>query len=188
MARFKTSYNVIAKADPQSANGVHFDLADDDGNKPENLEFDKSKHDNMGKKDDHEVSFALIQEPGMTLEFAQGLKDVLWVAWGDESHAPACPKTMPATCPDPIFFADHSAPNKLRTVNTNPAHCWFSFTLNFVDPHSQTPTKLIPFDPIGENKNGGIGRSDSSFALTSSTVALLIGVAVVLAIGYVLLT
>ena len=186
MANDKVKYNVIAKLDPSAPDGVHFDLADDDGNKPENLEFDKSKHSGMGKKEVHEVTFELIQEPGMTLEFAQSRKDALWVAWGDATHAPACPTSRPATAPDPIFYAQQSSPNKLKTVNVNPAHCWFSFTLNFVDPHSQTPTKLIPFDPIGENKNSGIDRSDTSF-VTSTTVAVVACVAVVLAIGYVLL-
>ena len=185
--RYPKHVNIIASEDPSKPDGVDFHLEKPDGTRLASIVFDKGG-EGMSHDDEHEVHFSLVQESGMTLEFAQSKKDVLWVAWGDKDHEPPCPETQPANCPDPVFYAEKSAPKKLTVVNTNPKKSFFSFTINFVDPHSQTPTKLIPFDPIGENKNGGIGASESSFALASSTVALLVGVAVVLAIGYVLLT
>ncbi|MFS8085826.1 MAG: hypothetical protein ACMG6H_09365 [Acidobacteriota bacterium] len=108
----------------------------------------------MKKNDNHEVRFKLVQESGMTLEFAQSPSDALWVAWGTETTYPPCPKTKPSQ-PDTIFYAEKSIGNKLVAVNTNPAVCLFSFTLNFVDPHSSTPAKLIPYDPGGGNQDGG---------------------------------
>jgi hypothetical protein len=184
MARYPKHINVIAHDDPQKPDGVEFHLEDTKGNKLESIVFSK-KDDGMYQSDQHELHFKLVQEKGMTLEFAQDLKDALWVAWGDKNHIPPCPKVRPANCPDPVFWAEHSAPNNLTVINTNPDSKFFSFTLNFVDSTATGAAKLIPYDPIGENQNGGINRSWLSDV---STTTIVVGVAVVAVLGFVLLT
>jgi hypothetical protein len=122
----------------------------------------------------------------MTLEFAQAPSDALWVAWGTPTTYPPCPKTKPAQ-KDTIFYAEKSNGNSMTAVNTNPAVCLFSFTLNFVDPHSATPTKLIPYDPGGGNQDGGQPPFTSASSLVQ-TVAVSVGILAVLFIAYRSLT
>jgi hypothetical protein len=48
--------------------------------------------------------------------------------------------------------------------------------------------KLIPYDPIGDNRNGGSSIDPKGIASASiSNTMILVGVALVLAVGYVLL-
>ena len=186
--RYPKNINIIAKLDPAKPDGVDFHMERPNGDKLETVVFDKKDDPGMGKGDEHEVSFTLIQETGMTLEFAHSLTDVLWVEWGTATKEPPCPETEPENCPDPIFYAERSTPRRMTAVNTNPSQQFFSFTINFTDRTATGPKKLIPFDPIGENKNGGIGLDPSGFTASTSTLTILAGVAVVLAIGYILLS
>lgn len=170
MARHPKHINVIAEADPQAPDGIRFRLEKPDGTALDTLVFDKTK-ENMPKPDEHEVHFHLIQDSGMTLEFAQNLRDVFWINWGPYGQIPACPNTRPPNTPDPVFFAEKSSPNLLKAVNKNLIRQSFSFCLNFVDPHSATPTKLIPYDPGGDNEDGGIGN----FSLSGAMIGAIAG-------------
>jgi hypothetical protein len=187
MARFPKHVVIIAHIDPSKPDGVAFHMETPNGEKLESLVFSKND-EKMAKKDEHELHFSLVQESGQTLEFAQSLTDVLWVAWGDKDHEPPCPQSQPANCPDPVFYAEKSTPKKLTVVNTNPDETFFSFTINFTDRTATGAKKLIPFDPIGENKNGGIGRTDPwGFTASTTTTVVLVGAAAVL-LGYLLLS
>jgi len=179
-------FKIVAEPDAKKPDGVDFHIADAKGFRVETLIFNK-KLEGMHHDDDHEVHFELIQESGMTLEFAQSLDDVLWVAWGDKTHIPACPKKKPPPVTPAIFYATGSHVNKMTAVNTNPQECYFSFCINFVDPHSQTPTKLIPFDPIGENQNSGITRSWLSDMSATTMAVGIAAVAIVAVLGFMLL-
>lgn len=185
--KFPKHVNIIAARDPSKPDGVHFHMERPNGAELESIVFDK-KGEGMGKQDDHELKFKLIQESGMTLEFAQDLKDVLWVAWGDKDHEPSCPMAPPANWPDPVFFAETSAPKRLTVVNKNPDNRFFAFTINFTDKAATGPKKLISYDPIGENKNGGSTKNPGFNASMNTTVTVVACVAIALVIGYVLLT
>lgn len=157
MAKVETHIRILAEDDPRAPDGVRFRMQDWNGCNLGLLVFNK-KQLSMRKEDEHDVHFHLVQTKGMTLEFAQSPAVALWVDMGDEHTIPVCPTSQPPT-QDPIFFATQSTPRKLKATNLNPAEQYFSFTLNFVDPKSSTPTKLIPFDPGGSNQNSGITRS-----------------------------
>lgn len=171
--------NIIAENDPHAENGVSFRMEDQHGFELTSLVFSKDQEPGMNKKDHHEVRFKLIKQSGMTLEFAPTEADALCVVWGTKTAFPSeCPKApMPK---DPIFYATKSNGNTLVAINTNPDERKFNFTLNFVDPHSSTPHKLIPYDPPGDNQDGGIGDFDWSHVLvgvgsavmTTATIAL----------------
>jgi hypothetical protein len=185
MARKDKHIVIFAKRDSDKPNGVDFHMESANGCKLESIVFNKY-NEQMYPGDEHEVHFKLVQEKGMTLQFAQDPDDALWVAWGDQTHIPECPKTRPPNTPDPIFHAEHSAPNHLRAVNTNVEKLFFSFSINFVDRTATGPgVHLIPYDPIGENQNSGINRWDSfsDFATAPSTM-LAISLALVIAVGY----
>lgn len=161
--RKKMHVNVVATDNPQSQNGVDFRLENDKGEQLETLVFSKTKL-GMHKNDEHEVRFKLIQDSGMKLQFAQQPHVALWVAQGDEHNFPACPTSQPA-CPDLIFYAEKSNVNTLVAVNTNPNKLFFKFSLNFVDPTSAQPNRLICYDPGGENQNGGIDNLYAYYAI-----------------------
>ena len=175
--RWTKKITVVAETDPQAPDGVAFHMEDENGDELLTLDFSKDQIQGMMKNDNHEVRFKLNQESGMTLEFAQSPSDALWVAWGTETTYPPCPKTKPST-PDTIFYAEKSNGNTLVAVNTNPAVCLFSFTLNFVDPNSSTPTKLIPYDPGGGNQDGGTPPFQNVGSFTAYLVIALVSAAV----------
>ena len=179
MAKIDMKATVIATLDSDADDGVAFRLEDEEGTELESLVFDKGKFHGMKKSDVHVVRFKLVQEKGMTLEFAQGKDVALWVAQGTDQTIPDCPTSQPSQ-PNPIFYGDKSNGNTLTAINTNPCECFFNFSLNFVDPKSTTPTKLIRYDPVGENKNNGIDDRGSEF----STFALVIGIGAVAVLGF----
>lgn len=176
---FNKKIIIIAENDPQAEDRVRFRMEDKDGCELTSLVFSKDREPGMKKADHHRVIFKLVQDSGMTLEFAPSEADALCVLWGTKTDLPAeCPKApMPK---DPIFYAHKSNGNTLVAINTNPDERKFKFTLNFVDPHSSTPNKLIPYDPPGDNQDGGIGKFDWNHALvgvgsavaTTATIAL----------------
>ena len=180
--KVKKNIFVVASPDPQAPNGIGFELRDTDNKKLSKLVFDKSKevkanNQPMKTEDVHEVHFHLKQDSGMTLEFAQHPDDALWVHWGDEDNYPPCPKSKPDTCPDPVFHACQSSPNLLKALNSNPEKRLFRFALNFVDPTSANPGKLIVYDPDGGNENGGADRFSFSSTMLAGAIAGAIGAA-----------
>ena len=179
--------NIIAAPDPHAENGVSFHMEDEKGDELETLIFSKDAQPGMKKDDHHEVRFKLVQESGMTLEFAQSPSDALWVAWGTRDTYPPCPEAKPSQ-PDTIFYATKSNGNTLVAINTNPSECLFSFSLNFVDPDSSTPTKLIPYDPGGGNQDGGeppfIGGDFTANTNKVGMIALVVGI---LAVAFIAL-
>lgn len=160
MARKGMTVTIVAKIDQSKPDGVDFHMEDEDGVQIDTLVFRKDKYPGMKKDDDHEVSFGLDQEQGLTLEFAHSLDDVLWVEMGDDQTIPPCPTTEPAQ-KSTIFFAERSRPRRMVAINTNPKCQKFSFTINFIDRTNSGPKKLIPFDPGGSNENGGVGFMDT---------------------------
>ena len=158
MARKEMKVTIHAEPHATKAGEYQFYMTDHKnqtvkGNTP--LTFRKRDFDEMKCSDHHEVKFKLDQEPGMKLEFAQSLDDVLWVTMGKEGDPgfPACPTEK--TAKNDVFFAERSSGNTLTVINTNPCEQNFSFTINLVDSTATGPQKLIPYDPPGSNQNGG---------------------------------
>lgn len=180
MAKIDMKANVIATLDSNAEHGIAFRLENGDGTELASLVFDKSKFQGMKKSDVHLVRFKLVQEKGMTLEFAPGKDVALWVAQGTVETIPDCPKMQPSQ-PNPIFYGEHSNGNSLTAINSNPSKCYFSFALNFVDPKSPSPTRLISYDPVGQNKNNGIDDRGTSI----NSLVLLIGIAAAAALAFV---
>lgn len=186
MARKKENVTIVAKPHATKAGQYDFHMEDDQGRELLTLEFSKDKYPGMKKNDDHEVHFELVQQEGMTLEFAHSLDDVLWVEMGDEYTMPPCPKKEPNP-PCTIFYAEKSHPRKMIAVNTNPARQKFSFTINFVDSTHQGPKKLIPFDPGGSNQNGGEPPDIIDAGISTNVIIGAIAGVALLAVGFMIL-
>ena len=185
MARKGMKVTIVAKIDQSKPDGVDFRMEDENGAQLDTLVFSKDKYPGMKKNDDHEVSFELDQEQGLTLEFAHSLDDVLWVEMGDKETMPPCPTKEPDPKTD-IFYAEKSRPLKMTAVNTNPCKQLFSFTINFTDRTNQGPKKLIPFDPGGSNQNGGEPPFTDASINTNLVVGAIAAVALV-AVAFMIL-
>lgn len=142
---------VTVTSSKDTSGKISFEMVED-GKKTDTLVFDKTK-DNMKKSEHYDVQFTLVNTDGLKLEFLQDTKHVMWVAKGDKSSAPSCPKSHVA---DPAFTVSGVSATVLDVVNTDPDVCKFKFVLNFIDKGNGN--KAEQFDPIYDNQNGGFQR------------------------------
>ena len=154
---------------------ISFDMVDD-GNKTDTLTFNKTK-DGMKKSENYDVEFTLVNNDGLKLEFLQDPIHVMWVAKGNKSSAPSCPKSHVT---DPEFTVTGVTANVLDVTNTDLDECKFKFVLNFIDTGNHN--KAEQFDPIYDNQNGGFHRATMSSSVIIGTVAA-IGLALVVFIA-----
>lgn len=177
--RVAMNVNVIAQRKANTPpDNISYHLEDDDGCLLETLVFSKDKL-GMKKSDEHEVTFTLVQEEGMNLQFATPPDRAMWVNRGTAQNIPSCPTAQPPKN-NTVFHATSSQGLTLVATNKNPQKCYYKFSLNFVDPTGQDPDYLYRFDPVGDNQNGGIGKNYASLV----GVALAIGVLGVAYVAY----
>ena len=127
---------------------ITFDMVED-GSKTDTLVFNKTK-DNMKKSESYDVQYSLVNHDGLLLEFLQDKDHVMWVAKGNKTSAPSCPKSHVT---DPEFTVTGVSATVLDVNNTDHDECKYKFVLNFIDTGNQN--KAEQFDPIYDNKNGG---------------------------------
>lgn len=111
-----------------------------------------------------DITFTLQNQGGANLEFVQNVNDVMYVIRGSNNHLPRCPKNNAGNPATPFSVTSVSA-NTLEVSNANPNVCFYKFALNFVDKNNNN--KIIPYDPIYDNRNGG-----NQFALSATTAAI----------------
>jgi hypothetical protein len=155
-------------------NDVEFEMLDR-GKVNHRPAFDKTA-DQMLPSDYHEVVFTLKNGPGLKdLRFAPNIDDVMWVVKGTATEEPPCPKTRVPKHPD-FYAVDPIEPLQLTAHNLNPVRAFYAFTLNF---ERTGHADLIPFDPIGDNRDGGLGKSNNALLALGGVVfvglALIIG-------------
>ena len=127
---------------------ITFDMVED-GSKTDTLVFNKTK-DNMKKSESYDVQYSLVNHDGLLLEFLQDKDHVMWVAKGNKTSAPSCPKSHVT---DPEFTVTGVSATVLNVNNTDHDECKYKFVLNFIDTGNHN--KAEQFDPIYDNKNGG---------------------------------
>lgn len=151
---------------------IYFDM-EEDGKNTDTLVFNKTK-DNMKKSEHYDLRFTLVNHDDLALEFKQDVNDVMWVAKGNKSSPPGCPKNQVG---DAEFTVTSVAASTLDVTNTDLTECKFKFVLNFIDTGNHN--KAEQFDPIYENQNGGYQRRDISSNLIigglAAAGALLVG-------------
>lgn len=124
--------------------------------KTDTLVFNKTK-DNMKKDESYDIQFTLVNTDGLQLQFKQDAQDVMWVAKGDKTAPPGCPKNKIS---DPEFTVTGVSATTLDVTNTDKDECKFKFVLNFIDTANHN--KEEQFDPIYDNQNGGFSRVNIS--------------------------
>jgi hypothetical protein len=155
----KCKVTVTAYLDPSappSAKNVQFRMDSDLKTGSRKLEFDKTK-DKMKKDEDYEVQFSLNDTTGLKLTFAPSLDDALWVSAGDPVNDPPCPTSQ---CKNDQFRATGLSTDKmtLTVLNRDDNVEKIAFTMRFLpdkaDP--KDPKAYVEYDPISDNKDGGI--------------------------------
>jgi hypothetical protein len=124
--------------------------------KTDTLVFNKT-NDNMKKDESYDIQFTLVNTDGLQLQFKQDMQDVMWVAKGNKSSPPGCPKNQVG---DAEFTVTNVTASTLDVTNTDLDECKFKFVLNFIDTGNHN--KAEQFDPIYENQNGGFSRASIS--------------------------
>lgn len=137
-ARLRASGEVVFEPDNQFYN--------EDTN---TFRFSKDDFRDMATVDYHLIEFRLVNdETKRGLRFPNRAKDAMWVV-----NRPACPVATDENQYDVVkplaVVNDHT----LLAMNLNKTKGSFGFRLNFVGTGS---TDYIPWDPIGENSDGGI--------------------------------
>lgn len=169
----EVSVNVHVKPDASQPSGYDFWM-DVGGTKKSTLSFDKTK-DKMKKSEHYDVVFTLHNEDGADLVFSKLSNIVTWAAATDGPTG-ACP---PANSNFPGWSVDPDTPitdYSLSVINTDDTEQYFSFCLNFVPKGTiEGPNTIyIPYDPIGDNKDGGSSSHFSSAAVIAAIVAAVV--------------
>jgi hypothetical protein len=164
---------VIKSKRKPGTNDIEFKMLDG-GKGTERPIFDK-RAEKMAPDDYHEITYTLVNGPGLdSVRFAPSLDDVMWVVKGTDTQEPECPETRVPRNPD--IYAVKSDGLTLTVHNLNPERALYAFTLNFVrEGHDD----LIPYDPIYDNRNGGV-KSDSN-AMLAIGGAVAVGLVLLLA-------
>lgn len=147
------------------------------------IEFNKDSHKGMKKSDRFLVRFNLDDQTGQNLRFVKHKENAMWAKVVQDVNDP-CPQQG-----DHLnqFKADQVIDDALVVKNRDDDRELIKFALNFIRKggDDRNPAEYVQYDPIGENKNGGIPFVDNKFT-TATTVAVAC-VVVAVAIAYVLL-
>lgn len=168
MGRYRT-VDIYVEPDPNSDNGYGFSMKEN-GSQKSTLVFDKNS-DGMKKAEHYQLDIKLHNEKGADLRFSEKMDKVLWAKAIQPGEK--CPDS-PCFLNGIFYVADPGdiKATKLTVVNTDMDWLNFAFALNFV-PKGEVEgpaTKYICYDPIGENRNGGVTRS-AILSLVVLTVA-----------------
>lgn len=146
------------------------------------LEFDKGK-DKIPKSQFYKVHFTLENAPDTNLVFLQDSKnkqECMWVAEGNKFQPPACP-TGNSTHSE--ILVDDVQDYELIVENQDLTVCKYKFVLCFEDIDRNR--KVVRYDPIYDNKNGGV--QSSSMSLSTGPVILAVAAIAIVGLAYLAL-
>lgn len=139
---------VVATEDTNELSGVSFNMYENGQNLNHRIVSEKTN--GMRKGDHHEVVFTLDDRTGLGLRFASDPNMAMWVKRGWLGMTPHCPRSPKSHRHIPPHRV---APTELEVHNLNPIRSKYKFALNFV---REGNPRLISYDPIWENRNGGV--------------------------------
>jgi hypothetical protein len=115
----------------------------------DNLVFNKND-DHMPQRDYYVVNFLLQDFTGLDLRFEPNPMNAFWVAVGDKTTMPNCPKS--AAYNNEIYAIADDDPNgkRLTIRNDDVTEALFSYSLGFIDGNGN-PHRC---DPGGDNQDG----------------------------------
>jgi hypothetical protein len=145
--------DIYAKPDTTKPSG--YDLwMEKDGQKTDRLIFDKT-NDKIKTTENYDVQFKLHNKENANLRFATFTDKALWAKPVEDLSEP-CPDQ--ACFMNGVFYLESVDKDQLSVINTNPAPQLFKFAINLMPDGTveNEDTTYIWFDPIGENRNGGL--------------------------------
>ena len=122
------------------------------GGSTELLVFDKAR-DGMKPNDEYVITFTLENGHGVNLAFVSDADDVMFVKKGSNNHLPKCPRNGGGNGQTPFEVITPVQPNILKVRNPDADVCFYKFALRFEDRNDGN--KIVTFDPIYDNRNGG---------------------------------
>jgi hypothetical protein len=145
--------DIYAKPDTTKPSGYDVWM-EENSRKTDRLVFDKTK-DNMKKTENYDVRFKLHNKDNANLRFATPTDKALWAKPVEDLSEP-CPDQ--ACFMNGVFYLDSVDRDELSVINTDPAAQLFKFAINLVPEGTveDENTTYVWFDPIGENRNGGL--------------------------------
>jgi hypothetical protein len=177
--------DIFAEPDSNSSSGYSFSMTKG-GKGASTLVFDKNEH-GMKKSEHFKIAFKLHNTKGANLRFSKLADQVMW-AMATEGPTGQCPPPQSAF---PGFYVDPATyiqDDLLTVVNEDMDVQAFSYCLNFVPVGTvEGPdTVYVPYDPIGENRNGGVTRGFTTYlASPAVAVAAVVAIAAVIGIAFV---
>jgi hypothetical protein len=149
-------YEVLFNLEDRGGNLVGVPAPSNTNNAWSSDHFVFSKRDHgMSSKDPHIVRFTLVNDlTGRDLRFPSDRHDAMWVQDGETCPQRDSPRDYSAF--EPLMVIDEG--RTLLAINRNNKKRKIGFTLNFLPEGDEDPSNSIPWDPIGDNQNGGRDR------------------------------
>ena len=142
-----TSGKIVIEPDPAGSNFKHWNAG------KKELTFYKKDFPPMKKGDHHYVEFTLDDQTTRKLRFPCNPEDAMWVI-----TTARCPNKSDTCNYDIVQPLGVVEGDTLLAVNLNPVVGQLGFSLNFVKAGDDDtdPSKYIRWDPIINNRDGGI--------------------------------
>jgi hypothetical protein len=152
MGEAKRTIIVHAFDDKNEPNGIGFGMSGFGVRFGDEIHCSKDDPDaRMKKNDAHEITFELADRTTKGLLFPTDKKLAMWVSANDQD----CPNS--ARHRDGIVAVKVSDNREQLTVhNSNKVKERLKFALNFVAADDAAQNKIIQFDPVWANQNGGM--------------------------------
>lgn len=133
------------------------------------LVFNKND-DKIHKSEFYQVHFTLENAPDTNLVFLQDAKnkqECMWVAAGNKSQPPVCPNGRSTHSE---IMVEEVEDYELIVENQDMIECKYKFVLCFEDLDRNR--KVVRYDPIYDNKNGGTTRTSASLSAGPIVIAV----------------
>ena len=130
----------------------------------EQIQFNKDNTPNMKKNEHYIVTFTLIDNTGLELRYVQWPNNspedgAMWVKVVTDPSDPTCPAPNSHL---QQFKAKDVKDTVLTVKNKDDDIEYLKFALNFIpkNGNDSNPAQYVQYDPIGDNRNGGIVKSN----------------------------
>jgi len=164
---------VIAFDDSSAPKGVGFRMKSSLKNGKGYLEFYKTNN-GMHGDEFYLIEFSLTDDtkhPARDLKFVSDLAHVVWTKITNDPNE--CLNSWPGNSYSEFQAISVPTSDSLIVLNLDSQQQLFAFALNFVSglDSDSDPANFITYDPIGENRNGGV-RNQSAAAIIIAGLAI----------------
>lgn len=142
----------------------------------EQIVFNKNDTPNMKKHDRYLVTFTLIDKTNLQLRYVQWPTNkpedgAMWAKVVTDPSDPSCPAPNSHL---QQFKATNVTNTVLTVKNKDDDIEYFKFALNFIPKNGDDskPNEYVQYDPIGDNRNGGLENKVSPVVAAAIVVVV----------------